>query len=297
MNFSNVLNKLKAKAPEILVGAGVVGIVTGTVMACKASKKVDDILEEHNERVEQIHHDKELGVSGIESGIAIEYPEKMAKKDLTKTYLTTAGKLIKLYLPSALVMTGSIGCILGSYKILNERNAALAAAYTTLDTCYKDYRANVVEKYGEDVDKEMAYGIKAEKQKEGEEKSYKITSNTNISGYARLFDEMNPFWEDNAEYNFMFLTDMQRWANDRLKAKGVLFLNDVYEALGFPETQAGQVIGWVYDPQVEAKIDFGLYNLNNQSKKDFMNGLEKCVLLDFNVDGDVHSRLINDIKK
>lgn len=278
--FNGLLNKLKAKAPELLIAAGVIGVGTATVLACKATKKTDDIVAEHNAKVEEIHKNKELGATGLESGIPITYTEENAKKDLTKTYLTTTGKFIKLYLPSAIVMTASLGCILGSHRILNKRNAALAAAYTTLDTCYKDYRANVIEKYGEQVDYEMAYGIKANKEKEGEETSYKQTKTEVNLGYSRIFDEENGLWEENPDYNFQFLLNQQQWCNDRLKAKGVLFLNDVYETLGFEPTQAGQVIGWVYDPLVEAKIDFGLFNIKNKD-------MSKSILLTFNTDGNV----------
>lgn len=292
--LTKVGQKLKANAPEILVGVGIGGVIVSTVMACKASKNVDEIKEEHDISVKAIHERKTVGLSDATSGVPTEYTEAMARKDLTKTYLTTAGKIIKLYLPSAAVMTLSIGCIMGSHKILNKRNAALAAAYTSLDSCYKDYRANVIDKYGEDADKEMAHGIKANKETEDGEKTYKATEKTKThEGYSALFDEMNPFWEDNAEINKMFLTNQEQYVNDLLDSrKTVVFLNEVLDALGFDRVPQGQVIGWKYDENQVHKIDFGMYNIKNQSKKDFLNGIEKSILLEFNVDGYV----LNSIK-
>lgn len=119
----------------------------------------------------------------------------------------------------------------------------------------------------------------------------KGTDVTNVSQYARYFNETCPAWTNDSEYNFMYLKIQQQYANDRLRVRGYLFLNDVYEMLGMPRTKAGQVVGWVYNeknPRGDNYIDFGLYNLGNEN---FVNGYERSILLDFNVDGNILDKL------
>ena len=87
-----------------------------------------------------------------------------------------------------------------------------------------------------------------------------------------------------------FLQQQQNYLNDKLKRQGYLFLNDAYKALGFDVTKAGQVVGWIYDenhPIGDNYVDFGIFNINSEAARRFVNGLEKCIWLDFNVDGDI----------
>lgn len=112
-----------------------------------------------------------------------------------------------------------------------------------------------------------------------------VIKHDEVSEYARFFDEGCIGWSKNSEYNLMFLRWKQLYANDLLRAKGHLLLNDVYRQLGIPESKAGYFVGWIYDennPLGDNFVDFGLNDLRN---KDFINGYERCVLLDFNVDG------------
>lgn len=295
-SFHKVGFQMKKHSPAILVGVGIVGVVTSTVMACKATLKVNDILSETKEHVDKIHtclEDKEL----VESG---EYTEKDGKKDLTTVYVQTGFKFVKLYGPSVIVGGLSIASILASYKIMNSRNLAITAAYTVVDKGFKDYRKRVKERFGEKVDHELKHNIKAETvetmevDENGKEKTGVKTVETaeiNIdSDYARFFDEGSRYWEKDAEYNLMFLKQQQHWANQKLQARGYLFLNEVYEMLDIPATRAGQQVGWVYDeknPVCDNYVDFGIYDVRNRAKRDFVNGHERSILLDFNVDGNI----------
>ena len=88
----------------------------------------------------------------------------------------------------------------------------------------------------------------------------------------------------------MFLLRQQNYANDLLKSKGHLFLNEVYDMIGIPRTKAGQVVGWIYDeknPVGDNFVDFGIIDIHKERNRAFMNGYEKNVLLDFNVDGNI----------
>lgn len=292
--------KLKKYSPEILAVSGVIGIVTSAVMACKATTKVSAILEESKATIDAIH-DCQENPELVEEG---KYSDDDAKKDLAITYVQTGVKLVKLYAPSVILGTLSITAMLASNDILRKRNAALAAAYATIDGSFKKYRERVIERFGETVDKELKYGVKKQKIEEivtdpetGKEKKAKKTVEVvegidGYSEYARFFDDGCKGWEKDAEANLLFLRAQQQYANDLLVSRGYLFLNEVYNMLGIQITKAGQVVGWVYDPDnkdLHNWVDFGIYDVNKPKARDFVNGLERTILLDFNVDGDIWS--------
>lgn len=297
-NLSRTFNKVgfqfKKHSPEILVVAGVVGTVASAVMACKATTKISIIMEKTKEDVDKIHD-----CMGNES-LAEEYSLEDGKKDLAIVYAQTGIKLVKLYAPAVLLGALSITSILASNNILRKRNVALAAAYATVDKGFKEYRSRVVERFGEEIDRELKYNIKAKKFEEtvidenGKEKKVKTAVNiadpNTYSDYARFFDDGCTGWEKDSEYNLMFLRAQQQYANDLLKSRGHLFLNEVYDMLGIPRTKAGQVVGWVYDSEHSVGdnyVDFGIYDMNREVVRNFVNGYERTILLDFNVDGNI----------
>ena len=296
--FVNVYNGVKGKvekhSPEILMGVGVVGVVTGTVMACRATLKLNDILEEAQETRDKI---KEVASN---PNYEDKYTEEDARKDLTINYVQTGVKVAKLYAPAVAVGVAGVGCVLASHDIMKKRNVALSAAYLTVDKSFKEYKQRVVDRFGEEVEKEIRYGIKAEEivetvtDEEGNEttvtETVKTMNPTLYSDYARFFDEASPCWQNDPEYNLMFLRAQQQYANDLLRAKGRLFLNDVYEMLGLEKSKAGQIVGWVYDrenPNGDNFVDFGIYDMSKERVRAFVNGYETNILLDFNVDGNI----------
>lgn len=286
--------KLKKHSPEILVVAGVVGTVVSGVMACKATTKVNDILDEAKETLDVVHEGMENGeIKGKE------YTVEDGKKDTTIIYVQTGVKLAKLYAPSVILGALSITSILTSHNVMRKRNVALAAAYTAIDTSYKDYRKRVVERFGEEIDKELRYNIKAktfeetEIDKNGKEKKVEKTVNVadmNLtSDYARYFDSSVTGWEDCHDYNMMFLRAKEAYANDKLKADGFIYLNDIYYALGIPKTKAGQIVGWVYKPndpdyRGDNFVDFGIKTVMRETAD---GKYEEAILLDFNPDGNI----------
>ena len=294
-NLHKVGFKFKKHSPEILIVAGVVGTVASAVMACKATLKVNDILEETKVEIEKVKT-----VVADETISEEKYSEQDAKKDLAIIYAHTGIKFVKLYGPSIILGTLSITGILASNNILRKRNIALAAAYKAIDTGFKEYRSRVVERFGEELDKELRYNVKAKEIKEkvvdenGKEKTVKKTINVAdpnfYSDYARCYDDGCKGWVKDSEYNLMFLRNTQSFMNEKLRAQGYLFLNDVYDALGIPRSKAGQVVGWIYDeknPNGDNFVDFGIYDLYKEGSRDFVNGYERTIWLDFNVDGPI----------
>lgn len=286
--------KIKKHSPEIFLALGIIGSVASTILACKATTKIDTVLAESRESIETIHSAQK------NEELQSEYSEQDARKDLAIVYAQTGAKLIKLYGPAIIVGGLSITSILTGHNILRKRNVAIAAAYATVDKSYKEYRKRVAERFGKETEHEIRYNIKAKeftetvvnaKGKEKEEKHIIDVADPNkYSDFARIYDCGNLGWTKDPGYNLSFLRTQQSYFNDKLIADGFVFLNDVYKALGFPLTKAGQCVGWVYNkenPVGDNFIDFGIYDINREKAHDFVNGYERSIILDFNVDGNI----------
>lgn len=298
VTFNKACFSVQKHSPEILIVAGIAGTVVSTVLACRSTLKIDSVLEESKDKLYKIKnvHNGEIALAEGQ-----EYTEQDYKRDLTLTYVKMGLDLAKLYAPAVILGSLSITSILVSNNILRKRNMALVAAYTTVDRAFKDYRSRVVERFGDKVDKELRYNVKSKKFEEtvvdenGKEKKVKKTVDVAdplacYSQYARIFDESSRNWEKDAEYNLMFLRSQQQYANNLLVAKGHLFLNEVYDMLDIPRTKAGQIVGWSYDkknPTGDNYVDFGIYRQDVEKACDFVNGYERSIILDFNVDGPI----------
>ena len=297
--FNRVGLSIKKHSPEILIAAGVVGTVTSAVMACKATTKVEGIMEKAKKDVDFMHECGDQGyVKDPSNGELVPYSEEDLKKDLTITYVKTGVELVKLYAPAIALGALSLTAIVSSHNILRKRNIALATAYTTVNTAFKEYRGRVVERFGKELDRELRYNIKAKEVEEtvidenGEEKTITKTVDVldpnTLGMFTRVFDDGNPGWDKNPELTMFYLKQQQSYANEKLKAQGHLFLNEVLKMLGYPLTPTGNLFGWIYDeknPIGDNFVDFGLYNIDNPKVRDFMNGYEKAILLEFNCDG------------
>lgn len=293
-SFNRFGLKVKKHSPEILLGVGIVGGVTSAVMACKATTKASTILENTKKNIDAIHTCLET------PELAEEYTAEDGKKDMAIVYAQTGLEFAKLYGPSILLGVASIGCIIASHNISRKRILALGAAYAAEATGFKEYRGRVIERFGKELDRELKYNIKAKEVEEvvrnedGTEtvvtKTIEVAEGPINSPYTVCFDETCTGWTRNAEDNKFFLLQQQNWANERLKEKGHLFLNEVYDMIGAQRTRAGQIVGWVYDKDNQVGdnyVDFGIYNIYSEPNRKFVNGLEKSIWLEFNVDGDV----------
>lgn len=294
---SRVFNKaaltLKKHSPELLIGAGIVGTIASTVMACKASTKAGEILDNAKQELNKVHE------VANNPEYSKDYTEKDYKKDLTIVYAKTGVEFVKLYGPSIALGAASIACILTGHGILRKRFVELSAAYAAVDASFKEYRGRVVERFGKGLDNELKYNITRQEvdeivvDEDGNETVVKTTIETGApSEFAKFFDETCTCWDRNADYNLSFLRMRQTEANNKLKIRGHLFLNEVYDMLGMQRTKAGNIVGWVYDEnnpdhKGDNYVDFGIYDLYDSQKRAFVNGYEKSILLDFNVDGNI----------
>lgn len=290
---SKTVMKLKKHSPEILVVAGIAGTVVSAVLACKATTKVAEILDETKGTLDTIHEGMETGAINGQ-----EYTTEDGKKDTVVVYAQTGMKLAKLYAPAIILGTLSITSILASNNILRKRNVALGAAYAAIDKSFKEYRGRVIERFGEQVDTELKYGIKAKKFEEievdpetGKEKKVKKTvmvADPNLqSDYAVYFDSKSRNYETNPDYNRMFLKAQQAFANDKLQTRGHLFLNEVLDDLDLPRTPAGQIVGWTKDGP-DGYVNFRIVEVDRETED---GRHEPALLLDFNVEGNIWEKM------
>lgn len=290
---SKAVMKLKKHSPEILVVAGIAGTVVSAVLACKATTKVAEILDETKGTLDTIHDGMETGAINGQ-----EYTTEDGKKDTVVVYAQTGMKLAELYAPAIILGTLSITSILASNNILRKRNVALGAAYAAIDKSFKEYRGRVIERFGEQVDTELKYGIKAKKFEEievdpetGKEKKVKKTvmvADPNLqSDYAVYFDSKSRNYETNPDYNRMFLKAQQAFANDKLQTRGHLFLNEVLDDLDLPRTPAGQIVGWTKDGP-DGYVNFRIVEVERETED---GRHEPALLLDFNVEGNIWEKM------
>lgn len=309
--LSKTTFKLKKASPTIMIVGAAIGGVTAAVLACKATIKAQDILNEHNTAVKTIHTTKEQieqGVIQLDEGES--YTEKDFKNDITTTYVQTGLKLAKVYAPAVTLGAVSLGCMFGSHHIMSKRNASLTAAYIALDKAFAEYKSRVSNRFGSRVQEELEHNIKAvelESKSTNEQgveetiKEYKDIAMQHTSPYTCIFDETVDTWQPDNMMNRNYLFLMEQSANKRLRIQGHLFLNDVLASLGTHggvtlKTPEGQIVGWIYDPNDptrQSHVDFGVTNYveGDEALNSFINGGERSVMLRFNCDGPIIDKI------
>ena len=301
MNFKALANAVTSKvgrqvltaqkhSPTILFGAGIVGVVATAVLASRATLKLEPIVDEAQEKLQRRHLAKDIAPE--------KYSDADMKSDTVLIYVQTGYKLVKLYAPAVVMGTLSIAALTGSHILLNRRNVALTAAYAALDKGFKSYRERVVKALGPEADAEFRYDLEdhqigVETDQGVVEQTIKRPSPKSASIYARFFDETNPNWYKNApaHHNQMFLQTQQQYANDLLRSRGHIFLNEVYDMLHLERSKEGAIVGWVWGGDGNNYVDFGVFEGDRHSGMRFVNGDVDAILLDFNVDGVIYDKI------
>lgn len=273
-------------SPAILFGAGIVGMVSTTVLACRATLRVEEVLEKTQD-----------GIETVEKVLAErrkDYTEQDAKKDKLYIYIRAGVSLGRLYAPAIVCGGLTVAALTKSHTILNKRNAGLLAAYTAVEKRFGEYRDRVAEKYGREQEDELYYELEKceidDESKAGKKKTVK-KARRGGSIYARFFsDQTTRSYSKEPEYNLLFLRAQQNFANDRLQSRGHVFLNEIYDSLGFERSSEGAVVGWIKG-QGDDYIDFGIFDSSDMNRfYDFVTGAEG-VWLDFNVDGVIYDKI------
>lgn len=289
---SKVAIKAAKHSPEICIGVGIAAGIGATVMACRATLRINEVIDEHNNTMAKINMAKEAA----EAGQPIDgYTVEEAQKEKFILFVQTAVKVGKLYAPAIILGMTSIGFILGGHHIMVARNAAMGVAYAGLQKAYDEYRQRVRETIGEEKEDDIYRGIKEveieEKNDKGKVVKKKVFEETGpMSPYARIFDESSCWWRKDSDLNMAFLTRAEHQANDTLRIRGYLFLNEVYDMLGIPKSDAGQLVGWIFG-EGDSCVSFGIDDKTKEGVRRFVNGYERNIWLDFNVDGPIYNRI------
>lgn len=275
-------------APEILVTAGIVGGVTAAVWGAKATLELNDALapsrklvKDHKEYREMLDEEK--------------YPKLQYQQDIAISYYRGVQAVVKLYGPPVLLGATSIACILSAYGIMKTRNAALIAAYNSLETAFRRYRDRVIEDHGETVDHKYLHDLREETIETTDEKGKKVKHKELVKSsearelYTRTFDQANPQWRGEGDmYNFFFLKAQQNQYNNILHTRGHVFLNEVLSSLGFEHSSEGAIVGWVLNGDGDNYIDFGVFD-PLEAPKGFID--PQAIRLEFNVDGVIFDKI------
>ncbi len=275
-SFAHKALKIKTNSPHILFAGGIVGVVGASVLACRATLRLESVLDEVKEEIDEVKSDPDDTTEH--------------KKDLAYVYAKSAVKVGQVYTPAIVVGGVSLIALTGAHMQLSRRNAALTVAYTGLHHAYNEYRNRVRDTVGEDKELDLYFGATNEKvqDEKGKTKDIKVVDVNKLSPYARFFDEASVNWQKDPEINRLFVQCQQNYANNLLLSRGHLFLNEVYDMLGIDRSSSGQVVGWVINDDGDNFVDFGIFEAHNAP---FVNGYERSILLDFNVDGVVVDKI------
>lgn len=271
--------KTKQHSPTLLLAVGAVGVVTSTVAACRATLKLNELLEEQADKSEKLRTLETID-------------EQEITKALVAVRTQTSMQIVKLYLPAVGIGVVSLGCFVASNRVLAARNTALVAAYAGLERTYDAYRARVIEELGEEKESKLHYGDEIERVETKDGKSKSVLK-AGASKYAFFFDELSTSFSDSPQANQMWIRTQMAYANDLLRARGHVFLNEVHDMLGVPRTPAGAIVGWILDNNENGDnyIDFGVFEGDVFSAMQFVNGDERAIMLDPNVDGVIYDKI------
>lgn len=270
---------LSKHAPTILTAAGTAGFIGTTILASKATLKVEETVAEETALLVKVHEAHEAG----------KLEDKDALHDKVVLYTRMTTKLAKLYAPALILGAASIVSLATGHGIMLKRNASLAAAYAAVDQAFKTYKKKVESKFGKDAVIDALVSTAEEDLTKNELTMEAIAAVDGVSPYGVIFDETNNNWSADEDLSMLHLKCQQQYANDILQTRGHIFLNEVYKMLGFPHTPAGAVTGWVKG-NGDDFVDFNIFEGTFEGEDEKGRTVTKWAL-DFNVDGVMYDKI------
>ena len=270
---------LSKHAPTILTAAGTAGFIGTTILASKATLKVEETVAEETALLVKVHEAHEAG----------KLEDKDALHDKVVLYSRMTTKLAKLYAPALILGAASIVSLATGHGIMLKRNASLAAAYAAVDQAFKTYKKKIESKFGKEAVLDALVSTPQEDLTKDEMTLEAVTAVDGVSPYGVIFDEDNVNWSADEDLAKLHLDCQQQYANDILQTRGHIFLNEVYKMLGFPHTPAGAVTGWVKG-QGDDFVDFNIFDGMFEGEDKNGRTVTKWAL-DFNVDGVMYDKI------
>ena len=297
-----MMNTIKAHAPEICAAGGVIGLVATVAVAVAKTPKAVELVNEAKENASKIREvaESEEAKQDFLEKYGTEFDEKEKGRELAAVYIAVGARLVKNYIPAALLGTATVVLFLASVGMLRRRNAALVSTVAAVEGTLNNYRERWKKKVGAEEEKKVWLGLEDIPEQEGgtavdpetgeTRRVYKKSDDIpSKSPYVFEFCRENNkwTWSEVGDVNYAFLRSQQKYWSDLLKSRSAdskvshVFLNEILQSLGFPDTVAGQFVGWVYDPTKEQQtgddfIDFGITDITPGK------GEESRFLLSFN---------------
>lgn len=284
------LLKLQKNSPTILVVTGVVGLGATAVLAAKASRKIDPVLEDHREVRSEIGY------------VSRDNKERRREQQtaIVELYLNSGARLARIYGPTIVVGTLSAASVLWGHRILRGRHVATMMAYSSLQEQFLAYRGRVAKTLGEKAEVDIYNGAHGEWVEDPDHKGeYKLQpkfESDETPSYLRpFFDEYNIMWTSDPETNYAILKGVQAHFNNVLQIRGHVFLSEVYDALKLERVPECIVSGWVYSKNPEHEgdnfIDFGFMTGADPGTVLFREHKTPSVRLNFNTDGVIWDKI------
>jgi Family of unknown function (DUF6353) len=276
---------LKAHAPTIMVTGGVVAMGAGSVVACKKTLKVEEVLEKHTTDLERIREGQSLKLDS--------YTQDDARNDRLKVYTRASWDLTKLYAVPGVLFVGGALTVFAGHRLLLRRNATLAVAFTAVFEAFEKYRERVRAEQGSDFDQAMLTGYTVKEVIDDDGKVRAIATRDwdnmdEIDPYNRVFGQgESREWVHDLSINRMYVTTQQKFAQRLLNNRGYLWLSEVYESLGFEVNDIARVTGWKVRILPDGTKDIPVvdFGLDKPHPDDWKYSQDKAIYLDFNCQG------------
>lgn len=291
------VTKMKAKkhAPEILVVTGIIATGAAIVTACKATMKVNKIVEEHHENLKKVNTSVEEKKTFVDDdGKEKSYTKEVAKMDKFCCYRDTTFKFIKNYaIPAGLFIVG-MTCFVTSTVILKKREKAALALFNGSLAAFNAYRGRVREAVGEDVENKIYHDIRetpyTEFKEDGskEDKILRTTEHPHNVYTFKMNSQTCRFWEKDMRYNLMFAQKIQEEIDEMVFGQfggEPVELNYVLKRLGMLKCGAMMGEGWVPE-KLGGRVKSVSFGLEKYKLPDEMGGIDisDCdeIMLEFN---------------
>lgn len=262
LGFKKVGLKARKYAPDAMIVGGVALIGYGAFKMIGATRAYDDAVQPELEDIRDAHEDKD-----------ILNEEDLSTEEYTALIKTTRKKMIKKavfhYAKPAVLISLGTGLVVGGYGVTRKRYRSSAAAYAATAATFNAYRSRVKDELGENADLHYFTGHTVEtvtaENEENETKTIKaVVTEPNETlrdiPHPIMFDDRCKGFERNPYYNVEYLENIQALLNQRLKDRGCVFLNELYDMLELPRTHFGSVTGWVQDGDIsKGCVDLGLF--------------------------------------
>lgn len=277
---------LKEHAPTLMVVGGVISMGASVITASRKTLHVDQVLEPHVVKLEEIKAAEDAAMTRNH----ISYTPEMARSDRYKMYVKTSYVLAKHYAVPGVLFIGGACLVFGGHRMMLQRNATLAIAFTGLQRAFDRYRQNARLAMGEEFDQAMISGFVHKEVVDDDGKVQQIQTRDwraedMADPYARVFEQgESTEWRPDLGMNKHFIEMQRKFAQEKLNRQTYLYLSDVYEALGFEETPISRLVGWKVTRNPDGSreyphVDFGL---DRPLPDDWKYSQEDAIYLDFN---------------